>query len=152
MKRVLCPRCDGYVAFDERRCCAGESLFLVCSHCGKSFSLSYEEIIRQPDTTDCGTLVVLENNCCERQEFPFVLGDNVIGRRNKGTDVDIAIESSDADLERRHCIGIYPSGLFGSFGDLSATRTSWKKGSGAAGKCRCRFDRRDDFYRPFSRL
>ena len=104
MKRVLCPRCDGYVAFDERRCCAGESLFLVCSHCGKSFSLSYEEIIRQPDTTDCGTLVVLENNCCERQEFPFVLGDNVIGRRNKGTDVDIAIESSDADLERRHCI------------------------------------------------
>ena len=23
MKRVLCPRCDGYVAFDERRCCAG---------------------------------------------------------------------------------------------------------------------------------
>ena len=102
MKRVLCPRCDGYVAFDERRCCAGESLFLVCSHCGKSFSLSYEEIIRQPDTTDCGTLVVLENNCCERQEFPFVLGDNVIGRRNKGTDVDIAIESSDADLERRH--------------------------------------------------
>ena len=104
MKRVLCPRCDGYVAFDERRCCAGESLFLVCSHCGKSFSLSYDEIIRQPDTTDCGTLVVLENNCCERQEFPFVLGDNVIGRRNKGTDVDIAIESSDADLERRHCI------------------------------------------------
>lgn len=86
MKRVLCPRCDGYVAFDERRCCAGESLFLVCSHCGKSFSLSYEEIIRQPDTTDCGTLVVLENNCCERQEFPFVLGDNVIGRRNKGTE------------------------------------------------------------------
>ena len=104
MKRVLCPRCDGYVAFDERRCCAGESLFLVCSHCGKSFSLSYDEIIRQPDTTDCGTLVVLENNCCERQEFPFVLGDNVIGRRNEGTDVDIAIESSDADLERRHCI------------------------------------------------
>ena len=45
MKRVLCPRCDGYVAFDERRCCAGESLFLVCSHCGKSFSLSYEDAL-----------------------------------------------------------------------------------------------------------
>ena len=104
MKRVLCPRCDGHVTFDEQRCRAGESLFLVCPHCGKSFSLSYEEIVRQPDTADCGKIVVLENNCCERQEFPLVLGDNVIGRRNKGTDVDIAIESSDADLERRHCI------------------------------------------------
>ena len=104
MKRVLCPRCDGHVTFDEQRCRAGESLFLVCPHCGKSFSLSYEEIVRQPDTADCGKIVVLENNCCERQEFPLALGDNVIGRRNKGTDVDIAIESSDADLERRHCI------------------------------------------------
>ena len=104
MKRVLCPRCDGHVTFDEQRCRAGESLFLVCPHCGKSFSLSYEEIVRQPDTADCGKIVVLENNCCERQEFPLALGDNVIGRRNKGTDVDIAIESSDVDLERRHCI------------------------------------------------
>ena len=91
MKRVLCPRCDGYVTFDEQRCCAGESLFLVCPHCGKSFSLTYEEIVRQPDTADWGKIVVLENNCCERQEFPLVIGDNVIGRRNKGTDVDSAI-------------------------------------------------------------
>ena len=150
MKRVLCPRCDGYVAFDERRCCAGESLFLVCSHCGKSFSLSYDEIIRQPDTTDCGTLVVLENNCCERQEFPFVLGDNVIGRRNKGTDVDIAIESSDADLERRHCIIHVRRNKSGelvyTLRDCSARSGTYLRQE------RCRFDRRDDFYRPFSRL
>ena len=63
-----------------------------------------KRLSRQPDTADWGKIVVLENNCCERQEFPLVIGDNVIGRRNKGTDVDIAIESSDADLERRHCI------------------------------------------------
>ena len=82
----------------------GNRFFWYVRIAGKVFRFLNDEIIRQPDTTDCGTLVVLENNCCERQEFPFVLGDNVIGRRNKGTDVDIAIESSDADLERRHCI------------------------------------------------
>ncbi len=104
MKHVLCPRCDSYVAFDETRCERGSSLFLVCSHCGKSFSLSYDDISRQEEIEDCGRVVVLENNCCHRQEFPLIVGDNVVGRRNKGTDVDIAIESSDADMERRHCI------------------------------------------------
>ena len=47
---------------------------------------------------------MLETNCGERQELPLIGCGNVVGRRNKGTDVDIAIESSDADLERRHCI------------------------------------------------
>ncbi|MCD8287264.1 MAG: FHA domain-containing protein [Porphyromonadaceae bacterium] len=104
MKRVLCPRCDGYVTFNEQRCDEGMAIYLVCPHCGKNFSLLYEEIFMHPDVPDYGTLVVLENNCCERQEYPLSWGENVIGRRNKGTDVDIAIESSDADLERRHCI------------------------------------------------
>ena len=31
-------------------------------------------------------------------------GDNLIGRRNKGIEVDIPIETSDPSMDRRHCI------------------------------------------------
>ena len=31
-------------------------------------------------------------------------GDNLIGRRSKGTEVDIPIETSDPSMDRRHCI------------------------------------------------
>ena len=31
------------------------------------------------------------------------MGDNLIGRANLGTDVDIAIETSDPSMDRRHC-------------------------------------------------
>lgn len=31
-------------------------------------------------------------------------GDNVIGRRSKGTEADIPIESNDPSMDRRHCI------------------------------------------------
>lgn len=144
MKRVLCPRCDGYVTFDETRCEAGESLHLTCPHCGKSFSLSHQEISAQDDAPDCGRIVVLENNCCYRQEFPLALGDNVIGRRNKGTDVDIAIESSDADLERRHCIlNVRPDrqgGFVYTLSDCSARSGTYLRESRLGRRDRIRLD------------
>ena len=31
-------------------------------------------------------------------------GDNVIGRRNKGTEVDVSIETADPSMDRRHCV------------------------------------------------
>ena len=31
-------------------------------------------------------------------------GDNLIGRRSKGTEVDIPIETNDPSMDRRHCI------------------------------------------------
>ena len=31
-------------------------------------------------------------------------GDNVIGRRNKGTEVDVSIETSDPSMDRSHCV------------------------------------------------
>lgn len=147
MKHVLCPRCDGYVTFDEKRCEAGESLHLVCSHCGKSFSLSHDEISRQEDMPDCGRIVVLENNCCHRQEFPLSPGDNVIGRRNKGTDVDIAIESSDADLERRHCIlNVRPDkagGYIYTLSDCSARSGTYLRQNRLGRRDRLRLDEED---------
>ena len=121
MKRVLCPRCDGYVTFDETRCEAGESLHLTCPHCGKSFSLSHQEISAQDDAPD-----------------------NVIGRRNKGTDVDIAIESSDADLERRHCIlNVRPDrqgGFVYTLSDCSARSGTYLRESRLGRRDRIRLD------------
>ena len=31
-------------------------------------------------------------------------GDNMIGRRNKGTEVDVSIETSDPSMDRKHCV------------------------------------------------
>ena len=39
-----------------------------------------------------------------KQVFPLHEGDNVIGRRSKGTEADIPIESNDPSMDRRHCI------------------------------------------------
>ena len=38
-----------------------------------------------------------------KQVFPLHEGDNLIGRRNRGTEVDIPIESNDPSLDRCHC-------------------------------------------------
>ena len=32
------------------------------------------------------------------------MGDNIVGRRNKGDDIDIAIETNDPSMDRRHCV------------------------------------------------
>ena len=115
MKRVRCPKCDHYITFDETRYPEGQSLVFECDECHKQFAIrigmSKLKATRKEETFDenehadaYGSIVVVENVFHYKQVLPLRLGDNVIGRRNKGTDVDIAIESSDADLERRHCI------------------------------------------------
>ena len=48
-------------------------------------------------------IVVVENGFGYRQELPLALGDNLIGRRNKGTEVDIPVETNDPSMDRRHC-------------------------------------------------
>ena len=37
MKRVLCPKCDNYITFDETKYTEGQSLVFVCDHCKKQF-------------------------------------------------------------------------------------------------------------------
>ena len=117
MKRVLCPKCENYLYFDETKYSEGQSLVFECEHCGKQFSIrlgkSKVKALRKEENLEeeaevhkeeFGYITVIENIFGFKQILPLQEGDNVIGRRNKGTDVDIAIESSDADLERRHCI------------------------------------------------
>ncbi len=114
MKRVRCPKCDNYIQFDETKYDVGQSLVFICNHCGKQFSIRIgktrlnakrqdEKIDDKEGTEDLGNIVVIENVFCYKQVFPLHEGDNLIGRRNKGDVVDIAIESSDPSLDRRHC-------------------------------------------------
>lgn len=48
--------------------------------------------------------MAIENVFGYKQVLPLHEGDNVIGRRSKGTEVDIPIETNDPSMDRRHCI------------------------------------------------
>ena len=116
MKIVRCPKCDNYIQFDETKYEEGQSLVFVCDQCKKQFGIRIgksklnaanrrEEVVDETDgLQDYGNIVVVENVFAFKQVLPLKEGDNVIGRRSKGTEVDIPIESNDPSLDRRHCI------------------------------------------------
>ena len=115
MKRVRCPKCDNYIQFDETRYEDGQSLVFVCDNCQKQFGIrighsKLNAANRKAETTDerggaerFGSLVVIENVFAYKQVFPLREGDNLIGRRCKGTEVDIAVETNYPSMDRRHC-------------------------------------------------
>lgn len=115
MKRVFCPKCDNQLSFDETRYAEGKVLAFVCPRCGAQFKVKLgrkvvrnengdTKEVREPDFS-CGHITVIENNFTYKQELPLVLGDNVIGRRNKDTDgVDVPIITSDPSMGRKHCV------------------------------------------------
>jgi uncharacterized protein YbaR (Trm112 family) len=115
MKRVLCPKCDNYITFDETQYTEGQSLVFVCDHCKKQFSIRIgksklratqreEKIDEQAGKQDYGSIVVVENVFGYKQVHPLQEGDNIIGRRSKGTEIQIPIETSDPSMDRSHCV------------------------------------------------
>jgi uncharacterized protein YbaR (Trm112 family) len=119
MKRVRCPKCDHFIQFDETKYSEGQSLVFVCDNCQKQFgirigvsklrALQKEEnkgtaVHQDEEQENWGTIVAVENVFGFRQEHPLQLGDNIIGRRNKGDEVQIPIETTDPSMDRRHCI------------------------------------------------
>lgn len=120
MKRVRCPKCDHFIQFDETKYVDGQSLVFVCDNCQKQFgirigvsklrALQKEEnkvphpLAEDPLAENVGYIVAVENVFGFRQEHPLHIGDNTIGRRNKGDEVDIPIETNDPSMDRRHCI------------------------------------------------
>lgn len=116
MKRVRCPKCDKYIQFDETKYEPGQSLVFICDECKKQFSIRLgrsklnaatrkDEVIDEKEgTKDFGNVVVIENVFGYKQVIPLHEGDNVVGRRSKGTEVDIPIETNDPSMDRRHCI------------------------------------------------
>ena len=118
MKRVRCPKCDHFIQFDETKYTDGQSLVFVCDNCKKQFgirigvsklrALQREEskgnLSSEEQAESVGTIVAVENVFGFRQEYLLHLGDNIVGRRNKGDEVDVAIETNDPSMDRRHCV------------------------------------------------
>lgn len=115
MKRVLCPKCENYLSFDETKYSEGQSLVFVCEHCGKQFSIrlgkSKMKALRKEENLDeeavkeeFGYITVIENVFGYKQVLPLQEGDNVIGRRCVGTVINTPVETSDMSMDRRHCV------------------------------------------------
>lgn len=115
MKRVRCPKCENYLTFDETKYKEGQSLVFVCEHCKKQFSIrlgkSKVEALRKESchtekdyAHECGNLTVIENVFGFKQVFPLREGDNIIGRRCVGNNIQVPIETSDMSMDRYHCV------------------------------------------------
>ena len=118
MKRVRCPKCDNYIQFDETQYEEGQSLVFVCGQCKKQFGIRIGKsklnaanrrqeqaaLDEQEGTKEFGNVIVIENVFAFKQVLPLKEGDNLIGRRNQGTDADVPVETNDPSMDRRHCI------------------------------------------------
>lgn len=117
MKRVLCPKCENYLYFDETKYSEGQSLVFECEHCGKQFSIRLGkskvkalqneenlEVEAASHKEEFGFITVIANVFGFKQVLPLQEGDNVIGRRCVGTVVNTPIESGDMSMDRRHCV------------------------------------------------
>jgi hypothetical protein len=122
MKRVRCPKCDNYITFDESRYEAGQSLVFQCDQCGKQFGIrigvsklratqreenSELQKANVPQTANdegLGCLVVIENVFHYKQVLPLHIGDNSIGRYQKGNNITTPIETVDPSVDLLHCI------------------------------------------------
>lgn len=116
MKRVRCPKCDNYITFDETRYEAGQSLVFKCDQCGKEFGIRMgvsklrqtqkEENATNQELTEgssCGSIVVIENVFHYKQVIPLQMGDNVIGRYQKGNPINTPFETVDPSVDLNHC-------------------------------------------------
>ena len=65
--------------------------------------LEYQGAIEQANKDNFGSIVVVENVFAFKQVIPLKEGDNLIGRRHPGMNVDVPIETSDPSMDRRHC-------------------------------------------------
>jgi DNA-directed RNA polymerase subunit RPC12/RpoP len=114
MKRVRCPKCDQYITFDETQYSAGQSLVFKCPECGKEFGIRIgvsklrerqkdENPDEQANEEGCGSIVIIENVFHYKQVLPLRMGDNVIGRYQKGNPANTAFETVDPSVDLTHC-------------------------------------------------
>lgn len=114
MKRVRCPKCDQYIIFDETQYIEGQSLVFQCEACGKQFGIrigvSKLKATQKEDNPDeqaneggCGSIVVIENVFHYKQVIPLQMGDNVIGRYQKGNPINTPFETVDPSVDLNHC-------------------------------------------------
>ncbi len=122
MKRVRCPKCDQYITFDETKYTAGQSLVFQCPECGKQFGirlgaaklretlkkeneqLNSDNGERSKDEAPYGSIIIIENVFHYKQILPLQMGDNTIGRYQKGNPINTPIETVDPSVDLTHCI------------------------------------------------
>jgi len=115
MKRVRCPKCDNYTIFDETKYEDGQSLVFQCEHCGKQFAIRLgaaklrklqkeENPEEEAGKSEVGEIVVIENVFHFKQVIPLRMGDNVIGKYQKGSTINTPIETSDPSMDITHCV------------------------------------------------
>lgn len=134
MKRVRCPKCDSYVTFDETRYVEGQTLVFECPDCHRQFGIrigtskllatrkderklegrdlhtnigeTTDEIgaLDEEQTIDCGHVLVIENVFHFKQTLALQMGDNVIGRYVRGTNINAPIETVDPSVDTTHCV------------------------------------------------
>ncbi len=116
MKRVRCPKCDTYITFDDTKYEPGQSLVFQCNECGKQFGIRMG-VSKLKDTqkeenqkmqssnfvSEFGCIVVIENVFHFKQEIPLKMGDNVIGRYQKGNPINTPFETVDPSVDLNHC-------------------------------------------------
>ena len=120
MKRVRCPKCDNYITFDETKYSPGQSLVFKCDECGKEFGIrigvSKLRGTQKQESADLsqddgqrtaeeayGSIVVIENVFHFKQVIPLHMGDNVIGRYQKGNPANCTFETVDPSVDLDHC-------------------------------------------------
>ena len=114
MKRVRCPKCNNYITFDETKYEAGQSLVFKCDQCGREFGIRIgvsklrntqkeENPDEQENAEGCGSIVVIENVFHYKQVLPLRMGNNVIGRYQKGNPINTAFETVDPSVDLNHC-------------------------------------------------
>jgi uncharacterized protein YbaR (Trm112 family) len=115
MKRVRCPKCDHFITFDERNYQDGQSLVFQCPECGKQFGIRIgvsklrptqreEKPEEQMEDNTLGSLIVIENVFHYKQVLPLQMGDNTIGRYQKGNPINTPFETVDPSVDLTHCI------------------------------------------------
>ena len=118
MKRVRCPKCENHITFDETKYASGQSLVFQCPDCGKQFGIRIG-VSKLRDTqkeenkalalqsaapaSEYGSIVVIENVFHYKQVIPLQMGDNVIGRYQKGNPVNTPFETVDPSVDLNHC-------------------------------------------------
>ena len=57
----------------------------------------------QADEQGCGSIVVIENMFHYKQVIPLRMGDNIIGRHQKGNPINTPFETVDPSVDLNHC-------------------------------------------------
>lgn len=109
MKRVRCPKCDSYTAFDETKYTSGQTLVFECSNCRKEFKIRIKskedkDNSEQEEKPVYGKIIVVENVFHYRQEIPLYEGENAFGRYVKGNKINAPIETVDPSIDTLHCV------------------------------------------------